>query len=235
MIKIRKSKDRGFFDHGWLQTYHTFSFAEYQDPAHKHFQSLRVINEDYVAAGRGFGTHAHRDMEIVTYILAGSLEHKDSMGNGSVIKAGDVQYMSAGSGVQHSEFNPSESEPVHLLQIWLFPNAKSLTPRYDQKFFDPESKRNQLRLIVSGDGASESIAINQDAKIFACRLDQGNELTQALAPGRHGWLQLVSGELSLNGEKVLPGDGVAVSDESKIALKGLQSTSEFLWFDLAQA
>jgi len=233
MIVVRKSKDRGFFDHKWLQTYHTFSFGDYQDPKHHQFQQLRVINEDFVAAGQGFGTHGHRDMEIITYLIAGSLEHKDSMGNGSVIKAGDVQYMSAGSGVQHSEFNPSADAPVHLLQIWIFPNAKSLAPRYDQKHFDTESKRNQLRLIVSGAADGKSIAINQAAQIYASLLSEGKELTHPFATGRHGWVQLVKGELSVNGQPLSPGDGAALSQEAQATLRSHQGEAEFLLFDLA--
>ncbi len=232
MIRIRKSNDRGFADHGWLKARHTFSFAEYRDPEHHSFHTLLVINEDNIEGARGFGTHFHRDMEIVTYLLEGALEHKDSMGNGSIIRAGDVQYMSAGAGVEHSEFNPSETETAHLLQIWIFPNAKGLKPRYDQKHFAPDAKSNQLRLIVADESTTESITINQDAKIFASRLDESKELSQPIAAGRHGWLQLVSGELSLNGERLAAGDGAAVSDESRATFKSLKGTCEFLWFDL---
>ncbi len=230
MITLRKSKERGFFDHGWLKTHHTFSFADYRDSDHTQYQSLRVINEDFIAGSKGFGTHAHRDMEIITYIISGSLEHKDSMGNGSVIKAGDVQYMSAGSGVEHSEFNPS-AEAVHLLQIWVFPNAKGLKPSYDQKHFDRQSKTNQLRLLVTGQTNPELISINQDVQLFASILETGKTLKHQLAKGRYGWVQLISGKLKINDVELARGDGAAISEVETLSfLAG--NTAEFLLFDL---
>lgn len=234
MIRLRPSKERGYFDHGWLKTYHTFSFADYRDPQHQHFQNLRVINEDYVAGGQGFGTHFHRDMEIITYIIEGELEHKDSMGNGSIIKSGDVQYMAAGSGVQHSEFNPSATHTVHLLQIWIFPNARSLKPTYGQQHYDRQSKINQLKLIVTGTRNANLITINQDANLYASVLEAGKNVTHAFSPGRHGWVQLISGELEINGVTLRAGDGAALSHESQASFKALKE-SEFLFFDLASA
>jgi redox-sensitive bicupin YhaK (pirin superfamily) len=233
MITLRKSKDRGFFDHGWLKTYHTFSFGDYMDPRFRGFRSLRVINEDWVQASDGFGTHGHRDMEIVTYVLQGSLEHKDSMGNGSIIKPGDVQYMSAGTGVEHSEFNPSKNEAVHLFQIWIFPDKKDYTPRYDQKNFSKEQKQDRLLRIVSHDGKEGSIAVRQDVQIFASLLSHGKTVTHSLPTGRFGWVQLASGALKVNGVQLEPGDGASVSmqDESSIQFEGIQDC-EFLFFDL---
>ncbi|HYJ45078.1 MAG TPA: pirin family protein, partial [Pyrinomonadaceae bacterium] len=193
MIIVRKSEERGHFNHGWLNTYHTFSFDQYYDPRFMGFRSLRVINEDFVDAGRGFPTHGHRDMEIITYVLEGALEHKDSMGTGSVILPGDVQKMSAGTGVRHSEANPSPSEPVHLLQIWIMPDTTGINPDYQQKRFEEEEKRGRLRLIASADGAEGSITIKQDARVFATLLDSSEQVTHELLPNRHAWVQVARG------------------------------------------
>jgi hypothetical protein len=232
MITIRKSAARGHFDHGWLDTYHTFSFDQYHDPAHVHFRSLRVINEDRVAAAHGFPMHAHRDMEIITYILSGELEHRDSMGNGSVIRPGDVQRMTAGTGVRHSEFNPSRTEACHLLQIWILPNARNLTPGYEQKFFGDTDRKGKLRLIASADGRQGSVTINQDARVYASLLDGGESITHQLTEHRHAWLQLARGTVSINGENLQAGDGAAITDESEITIAA-EEKSELLLFDLA--
>ncbi len=232
MITIRPSEERGPADFGWLKARHSFSFGNYYDPRHMGFRNLRVINEDRVAAGAGFPTHGHRDMEIVTYLLDGELEHKDSMGNGEVIRPGEVQAMSAGTGVLHSEFNPSDSNPTHLLQIWLLPDKQGHTPRYDQKVFDRAEKLNQLRLVVSPDGADGSIFIHQDSKIYASILEAGKSVSLDLAPKRHAWVQVARGEVAL-GESVLKaGDGAAISDLAKLEIKGIADASEFLVFDL---
>jgi redox-sensitive bicupin YhaK (pirin superfamily) len=231
MIALRKSQDRGFFDHGWLKSHHTFSFADYYDPKHMHFSHLRVINEDYVAPGRGFGTHPHRDMEIVTYILSGALTHEDSMGNGSVIRPGDVQRMSAGTGVLHSEFNHSPTETVHLLQIWILPNQSGITPDYEQKNFSNEVRKNRLCLIASSDGRDGSVLIHQNASVFASMLDQNSSIDTTLTPGRKAWLQVTSGEVSINGIVLNSGDAAAIQNESAIKIEGRQP-SEFILFDL---
>jgi quercetin 2,3-dioxygenase len=232
MITIRKSEERGHFDLGWLDTYHTFSFDQYYDPAHMHFRSLRVINEDRVAPGQGFPTHSHRDMEIITYILSGALEHRDSMGNGSVIRPGDVQRMTAGTGVSHSEFNPSDSEGVHLLQIWILPKAHGLTPGYEEKHFAEGERRGRLRLIASEDGREGSVAINQDARVYATLLEAGQVFTHALPPNRHAWIQLARGTLRLNGLELKQGDGAAVRGESDLTIE-THDQAELLLFDLA--
>jgi redox-sensitive bicupin YhaK (pirin superfamily) len=232
MITIRKSEDRGHFDLGWLDTYHTFSFDRYYDPAHMHFRSLRVINEDRVQAAKGFPTHSHRDMEIITYILAGALEHRDSMGNGSVIRPGDVQRMSAGTGVSHSEFNPSESEPVHLLQIWILPQSNGLRPSYEEKHFGDEERRGRLRLIAAMDGREGSVKIHQDAQLYATILDADQAVAHTLAEGRYGWLQVARGTIRLNEVELKQGDGAAVSNESELRITA-QDQAEFLLFDLA--
>jgi redox-sensitive bicupin YhaK (pirin superfamily) len=235
MITVRPSEARGHFDHGWLNTYHTFSFDQYYDPKHTHFRSLRVINEDTVQPGRGFGMHPHRDMEIVTYILQGALAHQDSMGTGSTIRPGDVQRMSAGAGVLHSEFNHSQDEPVHLLQIWILPEERGLKPSYEQKSFPTEEKRNRLRLVASRDARDGSVTIHQDASIYCALLDPGKALTHELVPGRHAWIQVTRGALEVNGTRIAAGDGAAVDDEKlvKIAAPAGSATSEFLLFDLA--
>ena len=232
MITIRKAKERGHFDHGWLDTYHTFSFDQYHDPAHMHFHSLRVINEDSVAAAHGFPTHSHRDMEIITYILAGALEHRDSMGNGSVIRPGDVQRMTAGTGVSHSEFNPSPSEPCHLLQIWIMPNARNLTPGYEQKFFADDERQGKLRLIASPAGAEGAVSINQDARVYASLLDAGQSLNHVIDQNRSAWLQLARGSVAVNDAQLSAGDGAAITKESRVEISAAED-SEFLLFDLA--
>jgi redox-sensitive bicupin YhaK (pirin superfamily) len=232
MITIRKAEERGHFDLGWLDTYHTFSFDQYYDPAHMHFRSLRVINEDRVASGQGFPTHSHRDMEIITYILSGALEHRDSMGNGSVIRPGDVQRMTAGTGVSHSEFNPSQSEAVHLLQIWILSKADGLPPGYEEKAFAEEERRGRLRLIASDDGREGSVSINQDARVYATLLDAGQLVTHTLQPTRHAWLQLARGTVRLNGMELKQGDGAAVSKESELSISA-HDRAELLLFDLA--
>jgi redox-sensitive bicupin YhaK (pirin superfamily) len=201
MLTIRQSKQRGHFDHGWLNTYHTFSFDQYHDPRYMGFRSLRVINEDFVAAGRGFPKHGHRDMEIITYILEGALKHEDSMGNGSVIRPGDVQRMTAGTGVRHSEQNDSSEQSVHLLQIWIIPSADNLEPGYEQKAFSVEERRNQMRLIASTDGRDGSVAVHQDVSLFAAILDEGTSVKHALSQSRYGWLQVARGAVEVNGER----------------------------------
>ena len=232
MITIRKSEERGHLKHGWLDTYHTFSFDQYYDPAHMHFRSLRVINEDRVAAGKGFPTHSHRDMEIITYILSGGLEHRDSMGNGSVIRPGDVQRMSAGTGVAHSEFNPSDSEPVHLLQIWIMPRAQNLPSSYEQKAFSKDERRNQLRLVASDDGSDGSVTIQQDAKVYAAILDGDRAIEHTLPDNRYAWLQVARGNLNVNGHELTQGDGAAISRERSLKLVS-PDEAELLLFDLA--
>ncbi|HEY9897813.1 MAG TPA: pirin family protein [Pantanalinema sp.] len=231
MLMIRKSQERGHANHGWLDTYHTFSFADYFDPAHMGFSALRVINEDRVAAGTGFGTHPHREMEIVTYVLEGALQHRDSMGNGAIIKAGDIQYMSAGTGVTHSEFNPSEQDGLHLLQIWIMPNQRGGEPRYAERNFSDEQKRGHWVLLVSPDGRDGSIAIRQDASLFVTVLKAGDRLPYALDPARRAYLHVARGCVSLNGEPLSAGDGVGVSGESEIVLDA-DDWGEVLLFDL---
>jgi redox-sensitive bicupin YhaK (pirin superfamily) len=232
MITIRKAEDRGHADHGWLNTYHSFSFAGYYDPAHMGFRNLRVINEDRVAPGGGFGTHPHRDMEIISYVLDGALEHRDSMGNGSVIRPGDVQRMSAGTGVAHSEFNASKSDAVHFLQIWLLPAKPGITPSYEQKTFPHEDKKGRLRLVASPDGADGSVTIHTDARLFAAVLDEGQRAQHELSTGRHAWVQVVRGRVRVNDHELNAGDGAALSNETLIRLEGV-GASEVLVFDLA--
>jgi quercetin 2,3-dioxygenase len=232
MIQIRSSEERGGGDHGWLKTHHTFSFSDYWDPKWMGFRSLRVINEDWVAPNNGFPTHPHRDMEIITYILEGKLEHKDSLGTGSVILPGDGQRMTAGSGIRHSEFNPSTTEAAHLLQIWITPEKGGLQPSYEQKSFPEEEKRGKLRLIASRDAQNGSVKINQDAELYVSLLKPGEEVTHEFDPGRHGWLQVARGAVELNGKKLEQGDGAAISDEKKLSIKGREN-AEVLLFDLA--
>jgi quercetin 2,3-dioxygenase len=232
MIKIRKSQERGHFDHGWLDTHFTFSFANYYDPEHVQFRTLRVLNDDRVAAGTGFPTHPHRDMEIVTYVLEGALEHRDSMGTGSIIRPGDVQYMSAGSGVTHSEFNASKTEPVHLLQIWMFPEKKGLKPVYDQKNFPESEKRGKLRLVVSPDGRDGSVRVRQENELYVTLLSAGESVKHALKPERHAYVHVVRGSVKLNGTKLEAGDGAAISAEKAVELGGVDD-AEVLLFDLA--
>jgi redox-sensitive bicupin YhaK (pirin superfamily) len=232
MIRVRKASERGHFDHGWLDTYHTFSFARYYDPRHMGFRALRVINDDQVAPGRGFGTHGHQDMEIVTYVLKGALEHRDSLGTGSTIRPGELQRMTAGTGITHSEFNPSPTEPVHLYQIWLLPERAGLEPSYEQKAFPEEERRNRLRLVASPDGQGGSLSIRQDARLFLGSLEERQEVSHALTPGRHAWLQVLRGGVSLNGSTLAAGDGAAVSAESDLKIQA-DGSSEVLLFDLA--
>ena len=232
MVKIRRGDARGHFDFRWLNTFHTFSFGDYYDPSFMGFRSLRVINEDFVRGGRGFPTHGHRDMEIITYILSGALEHRDSMGNGSIIRPGDVQRMSAGTGVTHSEANPSRDEAVHLLQIWILPAEQGLAPSYEQKVFSEEHKRGRLCLIASADGREDSVTVHQDTSVYASVLSKDEEVVHALTPGRHAWLQIARGGVTLNGEVLNQGDGAAMSSEEQIALRGREE-SEVLLFDLA--
>jgi redox-sensitive bicupin YhaK (pirin superfamily) len=234
MITIRPSAQRGHFNHGWLDTYHTFAFADYQDPEHMGFRSLRVINEDRVAPGGGFGMHPHRDMEIITYVLSGQLEHRDSLGNGSVIAAGDLQRMSAGTGIRHSEFNPSASEPVHLLQIWIFPDQKGIEPEYEQRLASEFAvdDRTGLRLAASRDGRNNSFKIHQDADLHIGRLAAGESTNFTLRPGRGAWLQVTRGDIELNGANLHAGDGAAVEEERSLTITST-SDSEFLLFDLA--
>ncbi len=231
MITVRKSKDRGHANHGWLDSHHTFSFGSYYDPSHTGFRDLLVINEDRVIGGAGFGRHGHEDMEIVSYVLDGQLEHKDSMGTGSVLKYGDVQRMSAGTGVKHSEFNHSKDQPVHFLQIWITPHSEGLKPGYEEKNFSSEEKKNRLKLIVSPEGKDGSIRINQDAMIYATLLDEGKSVDLSLKPGRHSWVQVARGAIDVNGVALGEGDGAAISEETKLTLKASRG-SEFLVFDL---
>lgn len=232
MLQIRKATERGHFKHGWLDTYHTFSFGAYRDPNHMGFRALRVMNEDVVAPGQGFGTHPHRDMEIVTYVLSGALEHKDSMGNGEVLRPGEFQRMSAGTGITHSEFNPSTAEPVHLYQIWLFPERNGIEPGYEQKRFAPEERSNRLRLVASHDAAEGSLLIHQDARIYLATVEKGQELQHTLVEGRHAWLQVLQGSINLNGTPLNTSDGVAISNETALSLKADRS-AEVMLFDLA--
>lgn len=231
MMTVRKATDRGHADHGWLDTSHTFSFAGYQDREHMGFRSLRVINEDRVAAANGFGTHAHENMEIISYVLSGELEHQDSMGNGEVLRPGEFQRISAGSGITHSEFNPSSTEPVHFYQIWLTPNVRQTEPSYEQKEFRPEQKLGQLRLVASPDGRDGSLSIKQDAQVFLSVLN-GVELEYQIAPERHVWIQVLTGAVTVNQQELGSSDGIAISDETCLAIHG-DVGSEFMLFDLA--
>ena len=232
MITIRPSNERGGGNFGWLNTRHSFSFDQYYDPRFMGFRSLRVINEDFVAPGQGFPMHPHRDMEIITYVLEGALEHKDSMGNGSMIRPGDGQKMSAGTGVRHSEANPSKNNSVHLLQIWILPERRGVEPSYEQKSFPEAEKRNRLRQIAGPDGKDGSVTIHQDARLYVSLLSPGQEVTHQLAPGRYAWLQVAKGEVELNGKALHQGDGAAIENEPKLTLKGVEE-AEILLFDLA--
>ena len=231
MIDVRKSEDRGHADHGWLNTFHTFSFATYFDPKHTKFRALRVINEDWVQGKQGFGTHPHENMEIITYIVEGQLEHKDSMGNGSVIRPGELQRMTAGIGVTHSEFNPSP-ETTHLLQIWIYPETVNLQPGYEQRDFSGKRVPNELVLLASRNGRDDSLTVHQDVEIFSVLLDAGQSLEYAVQANRHLWIQVVKGRLSVNGTALEAGDGAALSDEKNVTLLA-DENSEFLIFDLA--
>jgi hypothetical protein len=230
MMKVRRANERGHAEHGWLDSYHTFSFADYYDPHWMGFRSLRVINDDLVMPGMGFGTHPHRDMEIITYILSGALEHKDSMGNGRVIRPGEVQYMSAGSGVQHSEFNPSKDEAAHLLQIWIQPDRKGVAPRYEEKSL-ADLPPGRLRLVTSKTGRDGSMAIQQDADVWLAKLKAGDHAAHTLAKGRHAWVHVAEGEVSLNGQRLQGGDAAAVSEEGALELAASKA-AQVLLFDL---
>jgi redox-sensitive bicupin YhaK (pirin superfamily) len=233
MLTLRPSNERGHIDHGWLNTYHTFSFADYHDPAHTHFRTLRVINEDRIAAGRGFGMHPHRDMEIITYIISGSIDHKDSMGNSGTIAAGDVQRMTAGTGIVHSEFNGSK-ESVHLLQIWMFPERHNLVPSYEQRTFHDQDKRNTFCRIASHDGQNDSLTINQDASVYASIVSDGAVLKHHFIEGRGGFLQMVRGTVSINDQKLHHGDGLTIENEHEVLITApANGEAEFLLFDLA--
>jgi redox-sensitive bicupin YhaK (pirin superfamily) len=230
MITIRKANERGHANHGWLDARHTFSFADYHDPHHMGFRSLRVMNEDTIAPGAGFGTHPHRDMEIITFILSGALQHKDSMGNGRVIRPGEFQYMAAGTGVQHSEFNPSAEESTHLYQIWILPDRRGHQPRYAERAVNGEAD-GRLSLVASRDGRDGSFTINQDADLWLARLQSGRDVTHSLQPSRHAWLQVAEGVVDLNGHSLSSGDGAAVSDETALHLTAKDS-AQVLLFDL---
>ncbi len=232
MIRVRKAGERGHFNHGWLDTFHSFSFSEYHDPAHMNFRKLRVLNEDVVAPGMGFPTHSHSDMEIITYVLSGAVEHKDSMGNSGIIRPGDVQRMSAGTGVTHSEFNPSKKEALHLLQIWIFPEKKGLAPSYEQKTFPDGEKRGKFRLVASREASEGSVKIHQDANLSAAVLKAGEKARVALKSSRHAWVQVARGEVTLNGQELKLSDGAAVSDETSLEFAA-RKDSELLLFDLA--
>lgn len=232
MMKVRTSGERGFADHGWLKSFHSFSFAGYHDPAHMGFGNLRVINEDRIAAGRGFGTHSHRDMEIISYVLSGELAHKDSMGNVKGIPPGDVQRMSAGTGVQHSEFNHAEGQTTHFLQIWIVPNVTGIAPGYEQKTFPDAEKRGALRLVASPDGAQGSVLIHADAKMYAGLFDGSETATLALASGRKAYVHLIRGQLEVNGQLLRAGDAAAFEAEQQLRLAHGQA-AEVLVFDLA--
>jgi redox-sensitive bicupin YhaK (pirin superfamily) len=231
MITIRRSNERGHANHGWLDTHYTFSFSDYYDPQFMGFRDLRVINEDLIEPDQGFPKHGHRDMEIITYMISGELSHRDSMGNGETILPNEVQRMTAGTGVLHSEFS-SPTERTHLLQIWILPEQLRLTPGYEQKKFEPAEKQGRLRLVASRGGGDGSVHINQDVKVYASILKNGEEVTSQLAEGRHAWIQLISGSLEVNGESLNEGDGAAISDEGLLVLKALRDGTEFLFFDL---
>jgi len=232
MLKLRRSADRGHARHGWLESFHSFSFADYHDPAQMGFRDLRVINEDRVQPGRGFGRHSHRDMEILTWVIDGALEHGDSLGNGSVIRPGDMQRMSAGTGITHSEHNPSDTALVHFLQIWILPERAGLTPSYEQRHFGEVERAGRLRLLASRDGRDGSVRVHQDAALYAALLAPGDRVSHRLARDRHAWIQVVRGALDLNATALEAGDGVAVSEETRLDLAA-RGASEILVFDLA--
>ncbi|MEO1148414.1 MAG: pirin family protein [Cyanobacteria bacterium J06638_22] len=232
MITLRPSNERGHANHGWLDSHHTFSFANYYDPDHMGFRALRVINEDRVAPGRGFGTHPHRDMEIISYVLSGSLAHKDSMGNAATIQTGEVQRITAGTGIAHSEFNPSDTDPVHFLQIWILPDATGLTPSYDETLFSTADKQGRWRQVASQTPVEGAVHINQDVDIYATVLTTGDRQPFELRPGRYGWVQVTNGKISLNGHSLEAGDGAAISDETQLDIQA-HSDAEVLLFDLA--
>lgn len=233
MIRIRKAAERGHANYGWLDTYHTFSFSSYHDPQFMGFRALRVMNEDRVQPGEGFGTHPHHDMEIVTYVLEGALAHKDSMGNGEVLRPGEFQRMSAGTGITHSEFNPSDSEPCHLYQIWLHPARAGIEPSYEQKHFSDAELHNRLRLVASPTADEGSLAIHQDARIYLARLDPGQQVVHPVAEGRHAWLQVLRGSTQLNEYELSTSDGAAASDELSLRIQAGSENAEVMLFDLA--
>jgi len=232
MITRRPANARGHRNHGWLNANHTFSFGSYYDPQHMQFRALRVMNEDFVAPGKGFGTHPHNDMEIVTYVLEGALEHRDSMGNGEVLRPGEFQRMSAGTGITHSEFNPSRDEPVHLYQIWLLPERNGITPSYEQKRFPDERRHNEMRLVASRDAADGSLLIHTDARVYLATIDQGHSVAQPIAPGRYAWLQVLRGSVTLNGQPLDTSDGAAIDNETSLTIEGT-TDAEVMLFDLA--
>ncbi len=232
MLTLRRAADRGRTRLDWLDSRHTFSFGDYHDPRHMGFRALRVINDDRVEPGQGFGTHPHRDMEIITYVLDGALQHRDSLGNGGVIAPGDAQRMSAGTGITHSEYNPSPVEPVHFLQVWILPARAGIAPGYEQRPFPEEERRGRLRLIASGTPRDGAITVHQDVDVLAARLAPGNAVSHALRPGRHAWLHVGTGALDVNGTRLAAGDGVAVSDEARLELRGVEE-GDALLFDLA--
>ena len=231
MRQLRRATDRGHADHGWLDTWHTFSFADYQDARPMGFRTLRVMTEDKVKGGTGFGSHPHRDMEIVTCVLSGALEHRDSMGHGAVLRPGEMQRITAGKGMLHSEFNPSATEPVHLYQVWITPRARGLTPSYEQKAFDPAQRRNRLQLVASPDGADGSLTIQQDARLYLADLDAGRELAYPVGKGRGVWLQVIRGEIEVGGHTLRASDGLAVEDEPGLTLRAT-GAAEIMVFDL---
>lgn len=232
MLTIRRAEHRGHANHGWLDSHHSFSFADYHDPRHMGFRGLRVINEDRVAPGRGFGTHPHRDMEILSYVLEGELEHRDSMGNGSVIRPGEVQRMSAGTGVRHSEFNGSAEQPVHFLQIWILPSRAGFEPSYEQRAYPAAERQGRLRLVVDPEGRDGALRSNADARVYAGLLAVGEQVEHELAVGRHAWVQVARGQVEVAGERLGPGDGAATSDAGTLTLIGVEP-AELLVFDLA--
>jgi redox-sensitive bicupin YhaK (pirin superfamily) len=231
--RLRRARERGFADHGWLRSFHTFSFAEYHDPAHMGFRSLRVLNEDRVAPGGGFGTHPHRDMEIISYVLEGALEHRDSLGNGSIIRPGEVQRMTAGTGIRHSEFNASRTEGVHFLQLWILPARRGLAPSYEQRTFLPEERRDRLRLVASADGREGSVTVHQDVSIRAALLGRERAVTHEVRPGRGVWLHVARGAVRVGGERLVAGDAAAVDERDTLRVEGDEDESEVLILDLA--
>ncbi|SFU70253.1 pirin family protein [Halomonas korlensis] len=231
MFQIRHAHERGHADHGWLESYHTFSFADYHDPAFMGFGPLRVINEDRVQPGQGFGTHSHRDMEIISYVLEGGLAHKDSLGNGSTIRPGDVQRLSAGTGITHSEFNGSDEERVHFLQIWLHPERRGLAPSYEERRFPEQEKTDRLRLVASRDGREASVVVHQDLDLYATRLSEGSKVEHPTTPDRKVWIQVAHGALEVNGQPLEAGDGMAITDEERIVMQAT-SPAEALLFDM---
>jgi redox-sensitive bicupin YhaK (pirin superfamily) len=233
MLAVRRSTERGHANHGWLDTHHTFSFGGYYDPEHMGFRALRVINEDFIAAGAGFGTHGHREMEIVTYVLEGGIAHRDSLGSGGVITPGELQHMSAGTGIRHSEFNASQTEQAHMLQIWLLPSKAGIPPSYSQEKFPIAEERNLLHLLASPDGRDNSLTWTTDADLYAAKLDVGTKVEHALKAGKHAWVQIARGSATVNGEAVTQGDGVALSDEAEVSILANAEGTEVLVFDLA--